>query len=160
MIHLVVAMSQNRVIGRRNRLPWRIPEDLRHFRKLTMGKQVVMGRKTFESIGRPLDGRTNVIISRRVGYAVPHCIVATSLDAALCFQVSEDIFVIGGAEVYQQAIERADVLHITLVRRIVKGDAYFPKIDLKKWRLLERVEGNQDRSSQYKYSFLTYQKKT
>lgn len=160
MIHIIVAMSQNRVIGKDNKLPWRIPEDLKRFRSLTMGNQVVMGRKTFESIGKPLEGRVNVIVSKMIGYnPSPDCIIATSIHAALCFRASEDVFIIGGAEIYQQTIDYADMLHLTLVHHRFKGDTYFPKIDLKKWELLEQLDRNPSSDSRYKYSFLTYRRK-
>jgi len=143
MISLIVAMSENRVIGRENRLPWHLPEDLHHFKGLTLGHPIVMGRKTFESIGRVLPGRTNVILSRRRGFKVPGAIVLESFEEALASLAREpggsEIFVVGGADVYRQALPRADRVYLTIVHAHVEGDATFPELPSAEFVETERV---------------------
>ncbi|OGL74429.1 diacylglycerol kinase [Candidatus Uhrbacteria bacterium RIFCSPHIGHO2_12_FULL_60_25] len=148
-ITLIAAISKNNVIGTEGRLPWHIPEDMKHFKTLTMGKVVLMGRKTWESIPekfRPLPGRTNVIITRQPDYPVPTGVQTfQSTDDAL----KNDVMVIGGAEIYRQTIDRADRLEITYVDRVIEGDATFPAIDPSVWKEIAR----EDRDG---LSFVTY----
>ncbi len=139
-IALIVAMAENGVIGRDNRLPWHLPADLRHFKRLTLGKPVIMGRKTFESIGRPLPGRTNIVLTRQPGFAPAGVRVAASLDAALAMAEAQaradgvdEVMVIGGAAVYAEALPRADRLYLTRVQLAVDGDARFPEPDPASW---------------------------
>lgn len=129
-VSVIAALAKNRVIGIDNRLPWRLPEDLAHFKALTLGHPILMGRKTFESLGRPLPGRTNVVITRNPGYHPEGCLVADSIPAALalCGQADE-VFFIGGAELYAQVIPLADRLYLTEVDIEVQGDAWFPDFD-------------------------------
>ena len=143
MISLIAAMSENRVIGRDNKLPWHLPEDLQHFKGLTLGHPIVMGRKTFESIGRVLPGRTNVILSRSPGVSVAGARVYRSLDDALDALKRElgakaEIFVVGGAEVYRQALPLADRVYLTVVRGEIGGDAFFPELSAKDFTETER----------------------
>ena len=128
-VSLIVAMSENRVIGRDGALPWRLPDDLARFKRLTMGHAVIMGRTTYESIGRPLPGRRNVVLSRR-GVAVPGTCVFVSLDKALGALAPEHdhAFVIGGQELYQAALPVADRIYLTLIHRTIAGDTFFPAI--------------------------------
>lgn len=146
MIHIIAAMSQNRVIGNKNKIPWHLPQDLARFKELTMGHWIVMGRKTYESIGRPLPGRTNVVITKNLSAIEDHSkiILSNSLDAILDMRIAEEIFIIGGGELYRQAIDRADILHMTLIEKYFNGDTYFPEIDLGKWRLIDEISGNAD----------------
>ena len=117
-LSIIVAAAANGVIGRDNQLPWRLPADLRHFKQTTMGKPILMGRKTWESIGRPLPGRTNIVITRDSDYAAAGCVVVNSIDAALLAAGSQDeIMVIGGAELYRQVLPRTDTIYLTLFRR-------------------------------------------
>jgi dihydrofolate reductase len=155
VISLIVAMAANRVIGRDNKLPWRLPNDLRRFRALTMGKPLVMGRKTFESIGRPLDGRHNIVVSRNPDYRAEGCTVVHSPEAALAAAVpAEELFVAGGAELYAQFLPQAHCLYLTLVHAHVQGDTYFPAFDQSQWREIEREEHRADGRHAYAYSFL------
>jgi dihydrofolate reductase len=128
-ISLIAALSENRVIGRENRLPWSLPEDLQRFRELTTGHPVILGRKTYESIGRVLPKRQNIIITRNRDYRISGAEVVGSLDEAIARAdaSSGEIFIIGGAEIYQQALPRADRLYLTLVHAEVEGDAFFPE---------------------------------
>ena len=139
---LVAALARNRVIGVGNRLPWRLPEDLRRFKRLTMGAPVIMGRKTRESIGRPLPGRRNIVVTRERDATWEGCVVAHSLDEALALaDDAAEAFVIGGAELYAQALPRADRLHLTLIDADYAGDAWFPEFDAAAWREVARESG-------------------
>jgi len=133
MISLVVAMSENRVIGIENRLPWNIPEDLKRFKKITSGHPSIMGRKTFESIGRPLPNRTNIVITRQKDYRVEGVVTVFSLDEALDWAGrspgSDEIFVIGGGEIFRQILPRAKRIYLTEVEWPFEGDTFFPDFD-------------------------------
>lgn len=150
-IALVVAAARNGVIGVDNRLPWRLPGDLRHFKAVTLGKPVVMGRKTFESIGRPLPGRHNIVVSRDPAYAAEGVEVVHSVEAALIRAGqaarkarAEEVSVIGGAEIYRQVLPRASVIHLTRVELDVEGDAFFPLPDPKQWHCVESRRASDD----------------
>jgi dihydrofolate reductase len=145
MIAIVVAMDRNRVIGARGRLPWRLSVDLKRFKALTLGHAVIMGRKTFESIGKPLAGRKNIVVSRRKDFAAEGCDVARSLDEALQAAGGGDVYVIGGGEIYAQALPRADRLYVTEIdTEVAGGDAFFPAIDPAAWKLVEDVPAESD----------------
>lgn len=138
---LIAALSENRVIGIENRLPWRLPSDLQRFKRLTMGHHIIMGRKTFESIGRPLPGRTTVVISRGA-FSAPNVVTAASLEAAFAVAAADDQpFICGGADVYRQAIDIADILYLTVIEKEVIGDAMFPEFDIGKWSLSASERG-------------------
>ena len=146
-IVLVAAIGKNNVIGRDGQLPWRLKSDLKHFRELTIGKPVVMGRKTFESIGKPLAGRTNIVLTRDLSVKVPGGVLATSLDAALGYARDDarkrgvdEIMVIGGSDVFADTLPLAHRLEITHVHAAPEGDAYFPPIDPAVWREVVRRE--------------------
>jgi dihydrofolate reductase len=132
---LVAAVAANGVIGRGNALPWRLPADLRHFRTLTTGHAVIMGRKTWESIGRPLPGRQNIVVTRQPGYDAPGAEIARSLDEALArVRLPDPAFCIGGGELYRQALARAQTLYLTEIARPFEGDTHFPGWDRTAWR--------------------------
>jgi len=140
-LSVIAAMDRNRLIGAGNRLPWRLPADLRRFRALTMGKPVIMGRRTHESIGKPLPGRINVVLSRRPGYRAPGCTVLATLDAAIDAHAGHDeLMIAGGARLYAEALPRADRMYLTLLDGAFDGDAYFPEFDAGEWREIEREE--------------------
>lgn len=139
-IALVVAVARNGVIGAGGKLPWRISDDLKWFKSVTLGKPVVMGRKTFESIGRPLAGRDNIVVSRAPGYSVESAIVRASVDAALTAATecatrsgAQEICVIGGSEIYAQTLSRASRIYLTSVEADIDGDAHFPEFDAASW---------------------------
>jgi dihydrofolate reductase len=139
VVSLIVAMDRNRVIGTRGRLPWHIPEDLKRFRRLTLGHHVVMGRKTWESIGRALPGRTNIVVTRDRSFAAEGVLVAHSLEAALALAVGDaEVFVIGGGELYAQALPLADRLYVTEVHGDFAGDTRFPEPPAGAWREVSR----------------------
>jgi dihydrofolate reductase len=138
-VSLVAALAKNRVIGAGNALPWRLPEDLKHFKALTMGHPVVMGRKTFESIGRPLPGRTNIVVTRSPAFSALGCTIVEAPDAALAACSGDDeVFVIGGAELYGALLDRADFMHLTEINRNFDGDAWFPEFDRRQWQEISR----------------------
>jgi dihydrofolate reductase len=144
-ISLVVAAAENGVIGRDGRLPWRIPSDLKTFRRLTLGKPIIMGRKTYQSIGKPLDQRDNIVVTRDLAFHVPGIIVTGSLDAALdkaralaAAKGIDEIVVIGGAELYRQALPLADRIYLTRVHAEPQGDALFPPLSEGDWREVSR----------------------
>lgn len=138
-LSIVAALARNRVIGTDNRLPWHLPDDLRRFKALTLGHPVVMGRKTYASIGRPLPGRTNIVVTRDRDYAAAGCIVVHTLAAALDASTGTDeIFIIGGAEIYALALPRTDRLHLTEIDADFPGDALFPAYEAGAFKLLSR----------------------
>jgi dihydrofolate reductase len=159
-VSLVVAMAKNRVIGANNTLPWHLPADLKHFKALTMGHHMVMGRKTYESIGKPLPGRTSVVVSRNEGYSAPGVIVVNSLKAAIsaCGN-DEEIYVIGGAELYRQALGLADRIYLTEIDADIPGDAHFTEFDSKLWQETGRVSHSPDEKNLYPYHFVVYDRK-
>jgi dihydrofolate reductase len=158
-IALIVAMAENRVIGRNNQLPWRIPADLRHFKALTLGKPVIMGRKTYESIGRPLPGRDNIVVTADSGYQAEGCQVVHSVEQALEAAGScEEAMIIGGANLYRQTLENADRLYLTLVKAEPEGDTWFPEIELQQWREIERQAHTADESNEYDYDFVVLER--
>lgn len=164
---VIVAVADNGVIGRNNALPWRIPADLQYFKRTTLGKPVIMGRKTFESIGRPLPGRANIVITRDAGYAADGVRVVGSLqdalalagDIALIDGVDEAV-VIGGAEIYRLAVPVADRLYVTEVHAEVEGDALMPAVDWTQWREVSRERCAAEDPNPYDYSFVVYERVT
>ena len=157
LLSLIVAMDQDRVIGRDNALPWRLPADLAHFKRTTMGKPVVMGRKTHASIGRPLPGRRNLVVTSNMDYRAPGCEVVAGIDAALgaCGDADE-IMLIGGASLYAQTLPRADRLYVTLIHHRFDGDTWFPEFDTEAWRVENRQDFEPDHSNSYPYSFIKF----
>ena len=155
----IVAMAANRVIGVRNQLPWRLPADLARFKRLTMGHTLVMGRKTYESIGRPLPGRTIVVVTRQQDYAPPGVKVAHSVDEALALaQGDDEVFIAGGADLYAQTMDRLDRLYLTRIERDLPGDTYFSEVDLSSWRLIEEEHHPAASPEALPFSFLTYER--
>jgi len=155
-ISLIVAMARNRAIGLGGQMPWHLSADLKRFKRLTMGYPVVMGRKTFEAIGRPLPGRDNIVISRKLDFQAPGCRVFDDIDAALS-SVAEapKVFIIGGATLYEAMLDRADELHLTSIDRDFAGDTFFPAIDEQAWREIDRDDVDDDQAVDYTYSFIT-----
>lgn len=160
MISLIVAIAQNRVIGKDNRLPWRLPADLAYFKQTTMGHPVVMGRKTHESIGKPLPGRRNIVLTRDPDFRAEGCEIYHSVEAALAEARSgegREFFIIGGDSVYSAFFPFADRLYLTLIHKDFEGDAFFPEIVARKWRLVSETKGETNEKNPYEYSFLIYE---
>ena len=159
-ISIIVAMAKNRTIGVHNTLPWRCPEDLRHFKALTMGHHMIMGRKTFESIGRPLPGRTTVVVTRDIDLKIEGCVMAHSLPEAFAACANdENIYIVGGAEIYAQALEHADTLYITEIQQDVIGDAWFPDFNRSQWLEVSREVCQQETPQPLEYHFVSYRRK-
>ncbi|MEM7481001.1 MAG: dihydrofolate reductase [Acidobacteriota bacterium] len=158
---ILVATAENGVIGRDGDLPWRLPADLERFKALTMGHHLIMGRKTWDSIGRPLPGRTSVVVSRTSPQLPEEVVVVNSVDRALKVARragDEEPFVVGGAEIYRQVMDSASRLYLTRVHAEVEGDTFFPELDESEWRLVERLEHPADVRNEYPFSFLTFER--
>ena len=156
-IYLVAAVAANGIIGANGRLPWHLPEDLQHFKRLTLGHPVVMGRKTWESLKGPLPGRENIVVSRRAGYEAPGAAVASSLDAALALCAGEKIvFVIGGTQLFQESLPLATGLVITEIKQDFAGDARFPDYDRSQWREAQRETHTAENGM--RFDFARYEK--
>ncbi|MBO0999861.1 dihydrofolate reductase [Bacillus sp. SD075] len=161
MISLIVAMDSNRVIGKNNGLPWHLPADLQYFKQVTMGHPIVMGRKTFESIGRVLPGRENVIVTRNQDFKVEGCIVLHEIAQIKTFADNheEEVFVIGGAEIFRGILPFTDRLYITEIHETFEGDTFFPVIDENEWDKISSNPGSINEKNQYAHDFIILQKK-
>lgn len=156
MVSMIAALARNRVIGRDGGLPWRLPRDAAHFRRTTMGKPVIMGRRTFESMSDPLDGRRNIVITGDPGFSAPGAEVARSLDEALELTAdAEERLLIGGAAIYAAGLELADRLYLTFVHAEVEGDVLFPEFDEKDWVEVERTEYAANERHEFAFSVVT-----
>jgi dihydrofolate reductase len=158
MLVLIAAMSLNRVIGFNNQLPWLLSADFQYFKAITSGQTVVMGRRTYESIGHPLAGRRNIVLSRRPNFkAAPNTEVVRSISAILKLATAQIVFVIGGALVYRQFIPYAGRIYLTLIEAVFVGDVFFPELDAT-WKLVSRTGGVQDAANPFPHWFLIYEK--
>lgn len=158
MISIIAAIGRNNVIGKDNSLPWRMPADMKHFVALTAGKTVIMGRKTFESIGKPLKERKNIILSR-AEYHAAGCVVVSSIEDAIK-ESSNEAVVIGGASVYRQFLPRAQKMYLTLIDNDFEGDAYFPSFSKEEWGITEYDEHKADAENPHDYAFITMERKS
>lgn len=159
MISLLFAMGKNHVIGKNNDLPWRLPEDLKWFKQVSTGHTVIMGRKTYESIGKPLPNRKNVIVTNDKEYEAEGCIVTHSIEEALQ-QDGDETIVIGGAKIYEQVLDDADRLYMTYIDEEFEGDTFFPEYDESEWELTSKEKGIKDEKNPYDYYFCVYDRKT
>lgn len=161
MISLLVAMDQKRTIGKNNDLPWHLPADLAYFKRVTMGHPIVMGRKTHESIGRALPGRPNIIITKDKNYSAQGCRVIHSIEEIKGIEekMEDEIFVIGGAQIFKETVQFADLLYITLIEKTFEGDTFFPEINKAEWELVLKEKGIKDERNPYDYFFLIYKRK-
>ena len=159
MISIIVAVAKNGVIGDKNSLLWHLREDMIHFRTTTSGHPVVMGRKTYDSIGRPLPKRTNVVITRDTNLAIEDCTVVHSLDEAVAmFDKSEEVFIIGGAQIYKQALPLADRIYLTVIDKEYEGDTSFPEIDYSAWNEISREEHSGGEEFEHPFAFITLER--
>ena len=159
-VSLVVAASKNNVIGRDGELPWHLPEDLRHFRRITTGKPVIMGRKTFESIGRPLPDRHNIVMTRDPDYAAEGCDVVDSVAEALDVAGDADeVMIIGGGQVYRDFLPRADRIYMTRVQAEVQGDTRFPRIEGNAWRLVSAEHHAADEKHEFAFEMMVFERR-
>jgi len=160
-ISIIAAVANNRVIGLDSALPWHLPADLRHFKRLTMGHHLLMGRKTFESLDGPLPGRIIVVITRNSSYRPQGVHTAGSLSDALeRAREDEEIFIAGGGEIYSQALPLAHSMYLTQIRYDFRGDTFFPELDVSEWELTERRDYERDSANPYPFSFLTYRRRS
>jgi dihydrofolate reductase len=160
-ISLIWAMDRNRLIGRANALPWKLSADMAWFKKNTMAKPILMGRKTYESIGRPLPGRTNLILTRQPDLQIKGCVVVHSLEQAkAAVPDADEIMVMGGAEIYAQLLDQADRLYITMIDAVFEGDAWFPEFSLQQWQEVSRQAGVVDEKNIYPHVFMTLERKS
>lgn len=158
---LIAALTDNRVLGKDNQLIWRLPEDLKNFKRLTSGHSVIMGRKTFESLGKPLPNRTNIVITRNPDYQAEGCIVVESLAKAIAQAQEADagqVFVIGGGEIYAQALPLADVMYLTHVHTELEGDTFFPEFSTSDWKVIDTQHFDKDEKHAYDFDIATYEK--
>lgn len=160
---LVVAAARNNVIGKNNQLPWHLPQDLKHFKALTIGKPVIMGRKTYESIGKPLPGRTNIIITRQPYWAAEGTLTANDLSSAIALAQEagqrlitkpQEIMIIGGAEIYRVSLPLADRVYLTRIDLDMQGDAHFPELSEREWRVISRVPGESGALTPYEFQII------
>ena len=162
LISLVAALSENRVIGKDNRLPWHLPDDMKHFREITEGKPIIVGQKTLESIGKPLPNRTNIVLVRKKGISIPGCITVHSIEEALeAAKDAKEVVVIGGASVYKQFLEQGliDRMYLTIIHDNVEGDAYFPEFHLVNWEETQHIHHPADEKHIHEFSFVTLERK-
>ncbi len=156
-LSLIAAMDDNRLIGRSNSLPWQLPADLAYFKRATMGKPIIMGRKTFESIGKPLPGRQNIVITRDPGFSAEGCELADSIGSAMALAGDVDeVMLIGGSSLYRQTIGQATGLYITRIHHVFEGDTWFPEFDLNDWKEKNREDFEADHSNPFAYSFIKF----
>jgi dihydrofolate reductase len=158
-INLIVAIDEKNGIGKNNLLPWHLPADLKHFKTITTGHPIIMGRKTFDSIGKVLPNRRNIVISRQSGLVIPGAELCTSLNNAieLC-KDEKDVFVIGGAQIFEQALPLANVLFLTIIHEDFDADVFFPVINMNEWTEQEKILHQPDEKNLYSYSFIKYKK--
>jgi dihydrofolate reductase len=165
IISMIAAMDENRLIGAGNALPWHLPADFRHFKQVTMAKPIIMGRKTFDSIGRPLPGRKNIVITRgefkHDGVVTVHSIDEALHEAAQGEAAGEvdEVMIIGGANLYQQMIDKADKLYLTHVKTTCEGDAWFPEVDMREWEIILQQSVSADENNNYDFDIIEYQRK-
>ncbi len=163
MISIIAAVDQDWAIGKNASLPWRLPGELARFKKITTGHPIIMGRKTYESIGRPLPGRTNIVVTRHSDFSKEGVLVAHNLEDAFKMaqnqEGGQEIFVIGGAEIFKQVLSTTDRLYLTMIEGKFEGDVFFPKIDLKNWKEISREKVEKDSKNNYNFEFITYERR-
>ncbi|HEY0244889.1 MAG TPA: dihydrofolate reductase [Mucilaginibacter sp.] len=158
IVSIVVAISENHAIGKDNKLLWYLPNDLKHFKDITTGHTVIMGRKTYESVGKPLPNRRNIIITRQ-NMDIPGCEVVNSIEAALALCTDEaEVFIVGGAEIYRQSMKLTNRIYLTIVHKEFEGDSYFPEIEANEWKETAREDYAPDNKNILPYSFITFER--
>ena len=160
IISIIVAIAENNAIGKGNQLLWRMPADLKHFKNATTGHTVIMGRKTFDSVGKPLPNRRNIVITRNTDLKIDGVEIVNTLEKAvsLCNN-DEEVFIVGGAEIYKMAMDRTDKIYLTVIHGVFDADTFFPEIELDIWKETEIVDNNADEKNPFDYTFSTYVRK-
>jgi dihydrofolate reductase len=159
LISMIVAMGSNRVIGQANQLPWQLPADLTYFKRTTMGKAVIMGRKTYETIGRPLPGRKNIILTRDESYQAGGCLVVHSVESALQAAGEGEVMIIGGGQIYPQFLPLAERIYMTHIDSAFEGDTFFPELGHDQWALIQRSQTKFDKQTEFAYTFVIYERR-
>lgn len=161
MISFLWAQDKNGLIGKNNELPWRLPADLKYFKETTMGHPIVMGRKTYESIGKPLPGRTNIILTRDENYQAEGCLVIHTKEDLLKWirKSGDEVFITGGSEVFSLFMQEADRLYVTQIHEVFEGDTHFPSVDWDNWKLISEKKGSKDEKNPYDFEYLVYKRK-
>ena len=158
IVSQIAAMSENHVIGKNNQLLWHMPEDLKHFKNTTSGHTVIMGRKTFDSVGKPLPRRRNIIITRQ-NITIEGCEVVNSIEAALALCAGDDeVFIVGGAEIYKQSLHLTNRVYLTIIHHYFEGDSFFPQLSQNDWKEVSHENHPVDDKNAFPYSFITYQR--
>ncbi|MDN3549030.1 dihydrofolate reductase [Mucilaginibacter aquaedulcis] len=158
-VSIIVAIAKNNAIGKNNKLLWHLPKDLKHFKDVTTGHTVIMGRKTYDSVGKPLPKRRNIIITRQA-ISIEGCEVVSSVEAALALCANEEeVFIVGGAEIYKQALPLTDRIYLTIIDHDFDGDTFFPELNDQDWKETEREDFEPDEKNKYTYSFITLQRR-
>jgi len=158
IVSQIAAMSENHVIGKNNQLLWHMPEDLKHFKNTTSGHTVIMGRKTFDSVGKPLPRRRNIIITRQ-NITIEGCEVVNTIEAALALCAGEDeVFIVGGAEIYKQSLHLTDRVYLTIIHHHFEGDSFFPQLNQNDWKEVSHENRPADDKNAYPYSFIRYER--
>jgi len=161
LISIIAALGKNNVIGKDNKIPWHLPADFLYFKKMTLGKPIIMGEKTFESIGKALPDRKNIILSQDKNYNAPGCVMADSIEAALAAAgEAPEVMICGGASVYQQFLPKAKKLYLTYIDHEFQGDTFFPEFDIKEWKEISRENHAKDAKNPHGYSFVVLERKT
>lgn len=161
VLSAIAAQGENRVIGKDNKMPWHLPADLKHFKTITSGHPVLMGRKTFESIGKPLPNRTNIIMTRDSNYSAPDCIIVNNVETAVSMANElemDEIFIIGGAEIYRQLLPQIQRVYLTIIHHAFEGDAFFPELNKNEWHEISREKHLADDKNPYDYSFVVLER--
>jgi dihydrofolate reductase len=158
IISAMVAVGKGNVIGKDNDIPWRLPNDWKYLRKVTMGHSIILGRKNYESIGKPLDGRKNIIMTTNKNYRAQDCHIAYSIEHALSMCEGEEVFILGGEQIYRQFLPYTHKLYITRINHYFKGDRFFPEVDLSLWKELSVEKGTEDENNHYEHYFHVYEK--
>ncbi len=160
IISIIAAVADNRVIGNKNSLPWHLPADMEYFKKTTAGKPIIMGARTFESIGKALPGRKNIVLSDDKNYKIEGCVVTGSIEEALReAEPSEEVMIAGGTSVYKQFLPLADRMYLTFIHHDFEGDSFFPEYDLNEWKEIKRIDNQPDENNKYSYSFVIFERK-
>jgi len=162
IISLIAAMGKNRTIGKNGKLPWNMPSDLKYFRDKTKGKTVVMGRKTYDSIGRPMPDRTNIIITRDQDYKTEGCIVVHSVEEAIKeaekINANQELMIIGGSQIYKEFLSKANRIYLTIIEGEFEGDTFFPEYDVTQWKEVSYEEHERDAENPYNYRFVVLER--
>ncbi|MEM1243697.1 MAG: dihydrofolate reductase [Pseudomonadota bacterium] len=159
MLSIIVAMTENHVIGKDNKMPWHLPADLRHFKQLTWGHSVIMGRKTFQSIGKALPGRENIVITKQASFQAKDIILAHNTETAITLATHQQKFIIGGAEIFKQVFSQVSRIYLTLIHSKLEGDCFFPEFDWNAWNIVKKDPHAADANNAYPFSFLCLERK-